>query len=187
GAIVQSYMIAGSNISGRTDSTTVADMDGRYRLTGMPKGLGNQVRALPPDGQPYLMSVKSAANTPGLEPVTVDFTLKRGLWINGRVIDKATGKPVRAQIEYFLLPDNPHIKEAPGLSTNRLENRDDGTFRLIGLPGRSLVVARAWGDRHLVGVGAENIKGRLQYGFLDTQPGLAHPTHYHTLVELNPD
>src|SRR5262249_16121017 len=68
-----------------------------------------------------------------------------------------------------------------------LENRDDGTFRLIGLPGRSLVVARAWSDRYLVGVGAENLKGRDQNGFLDTRPHLCHPTHFHTLVELNPD
>ncbi len=66
GAIVQSYMIAGSNVSGRTDLTTVADMDGRYRLTGMPKGFGNPVRALPPDAQPYLPAVKNAATTPVL-------------------------------------------------------------------------------------------------------------------------
>src|SRR5207244_10154672 len=61
GAIVQSHKLAGSNVYERGHLQTVADQNGRYQLTGMPKGEGNIVRAVPPEGQPYLMSLKNVA------------------------------------------------------------------------------------------------------------------------------
>src|SRR5262249_37563650 len=61
----------------------------------------------------------------------------------------------------------------------------DGTFRFVGLPGRGLVAARAWGDRHILGAGAENIKGIANEGFFNTYPHLLFPVHYHRLVEID--
>jgi hypothetical protein len=188
GVILQSHKIAGSNISGRRDIQTVADANGEYRLTGLPKGEGNVLCAVPPDGQPYLMALKEVPSTPGLEPVQVDFELKRGVWIHGKVTDKVTGKPVAARIEYFVFDDNPHRQEAPGFTTNSYLDNDpqDGSFRLVGMPGRSMIVARAWGDRYVLGVGADQIKGRDEHGFYPTYPHLCSAVHYHRLVELNP-
>jgi RNA polymerase sigma factor (sigma-70 family) len=187
GAVIESYMIVGSNISGRTEMRTVTDKDGRYRLTGLPKGQGNQLRAGPPAGEPYLMSIQKMADTPGLEPVVVDFKLKRGVWITGKVTDKATGQPVPAQIEYAVFDDNPHRKDAPGLTfDHHMRNRPkDGSFRFVGLPGHGLVAARAWGDRHLLASGAEEIKGITEQGYFNTYPHLLFPIHFHRLVELN--
>jgi DNA invertase Pin-like site-specific DNA recombinase len=130
GAIVTSYKRADSHISAVTDLRAVADKDGRYRLLGMPKGDGNVIRAGPPDGEPYLMSEQRLGNTPGLGPMTADFALKRGVWITGRVLDKATRQPVPARVEYVVFADNPHRKEVRGLSVDiYLQTRaEDGTF-----------------------------------------------------------
>ncbi|HEV3261593.1 MAG TPA: sigma-70 family RNA polymerase sigma factor [Gemmataceae bacterium] len=190
GAIIESYKFADSNISERAELRTFTDKDGSYRLTGMPKGDGNILRASPPEGQPYLMALKSVPAGRGLDSVTVDFRLKRGVWIEGKVTDKATGKPVRARVEYFVFEDNPHRREAPGLTTDSyLENRaDDGTFRVVALPGRGMIGARAWGDHYMIGVGADRIKGldkRIDH--FQTYPHLCYAKGYHTLVEVSPE
>lgn len=61
GATVQSYLFARSNYGGHTSARAVADKAGCYRLTGLPKGQGNVIRAAGPNGQPYLMALAAAA------------------------------------------------------------------------------------------------------------------------------
>jgi RNA polymerase sigma factor (sigma-70 family) len=187
GAVVTSFRRAGSPIYRVTDLRAVADREGRYRLTGMPKGEGNVIRAGPPEGEPYLMAVREVADTPGFEPITADFPLKRGVWITGRVLDKATGSPLRAEVQYAVFEDNPHRKDAPALSVDEdvSSNAQDGTFRTVGLPGRGLLAARAWGDRYRLGVGADTIKGLKPNGHFRTVPPL-FVQGYHRLVELSP-
>jgi RNA polymerase sigma factor (sigma-70 family) len=188
GAIVTSYQRAGDPISARTDLQTVADKEGRFRLLGMPKGEGNVIRAGPPESEPYLMSVRSVADTPGLDAVTVDFQLKRGVWVTGRVLDQVTRQPVHSQVQYGVFEDNPHRKEAPGLSVDiYLQTRAaDGTFRFPGLPGRGLLAARAWGDQYRIGVGADKIKGKDANGLFRTYPQYLFTQGYHTFAEVSP-
>jgi RNA polymerase sigma factor (sigma-70 family) len=187
GVTVQSHRLAGSQVGGLALVRTTTDSRGRYRLLGMPMGAGNQVKAVPGTGQPYLMAVKDVGKGRGLGPATVHFDLKRGVWIKGRVTDKATGKPWKAQVEYFAFADNPYLREAPGFATDYYLVTDaDGSFRLVGLPGRGLVAARAWGDRWLMAAGADRIKGRDERGFFPTAPSLCQARGYHTLVEVNP-
>jgi RNA polymerase sigma factor (sigma-70 family) len=188
GAVVTSYRRSDSHISGRTDLRAVADGQGRYRLVGMPKGAGNVIRAGPPKSEPYLMAVQEVADTPGFEPVPADFALRRGVWITGRVLDKATGAPLPAQVEYVVFEDNPHRKDVPDLAVDHYlaTNAADGTFRTVGLPGRGLLAARAWGDRHRLAVGADKIKGLEDNGHFRTYPHMLFAQGYHLLVELNP-
>jgi protocatechuate 3,4-dioxygenase beta subunit len=188
GALVTSYKRAGSHISAVTDLRAVADKDGRYRLTGMPKGQGNVIRAAPPRGEPYLMSIREVADTPGLKPVQVDFVLKRGVWLRGRVLDQRTRRPLHAAVEYVVFADNSHRREAPGLEVEIYlqSNPRDGTFETVALPGRGLVAARAWNDRYCSRLGAAGIKGMLPDGHFNTEPHLLHPNHFHRLVEVNP-
>jgi protocatechuate 3,4-dioxygenase beta subunit len=188
GALVTSYQRAGSHISAVTDLRAVADKDGRYRLTGMPKGQGNVIRAAPPKDQPYLMSIREVADTSGLKPVHLDFVLKRGVWLRGRVLDQRTRRPLHAAVEYVVFADNPHRREAPGLEVEIYlqSNPRDGTFQTVALPGRGLVAARAWNDRYCSRVGAAGIKGLQPDGFFNTEPHLLHPNHFHRLVEVNP-
>jgi len=189
GAIVESYMIGGKNLT-QTHLRAVANKEGHYRLLGMPKVEGNQIRIGPPDGQPYLMAVATVRDGPGLEPVTVDVELKRGVWITGKVTDESTGKPVPSWIHYGVFGDNPNLPDAPGLifDHNMTTGPEDGTFRFVGLPGRGAVTARAQQpSSYRVGVGAERIKdldrfytpaggGRGMFG-----------SNFHMVAEVNPE
>jgi RNA polymerase sigma factor (sigma-70 family) len=188
GAVVTSYKRAGDPISARTDLRAVADKDGRFRLLGMPKGEDNVIRAGPPENEPYLMVTRRVGDTPGLAPVTVDFQLKRGVWIKGRVLDQVTRRPLRASMQYGVFEDNPHRAEVPNLAIDHyLEARaGDGTFRFVGLPGRGLLGARASGDQYRLGVGADKIKGGQAGGAFRTYPGMLFASQFHALVEVNP-
>jgi RNA polymerase sigma factor (sigma-70 family) len=188
GAVVTSYKRAGSHISAVTDLRAVADENGRYRLLGMPKGEGNVIRAGPPQDAPYLMAIQNIADAPGLDPITADFALKRGVWISGRVLDKITRQPLHAQVQYVVFADNPHRKETPGLSVDMYlqTHAEDGTFRVVALPGRGLLAARAWGDQYRMGVGSDKIKGLEPNGHFRTYPHLLFAQGYHTLEEVSP-
>ncbi len=188
GAIVTSYQRAGSHISAVTDLLTVADKNGHYRLLGMPKGEGNVIRAAGPEDEPYLMATQNIADPPGLEPITADFALKRGVWISGRVLDKITQRPIHASVQYVVFEDNPHRKETPRLSVDHyLQSQvEDGAFRVAALPGRGLLAARAWSDKYRMAVGADKIKGMEPDGHFRTYPHLLFAKGYHTLVEVNP-
>jgi hypothetical protein len=54
------------------------------------------------------------ADTIGLGPLTADLELVRGIPFRGKVIDRATGKVVDAQVNYYPLYPNPNVREAPG-------------------------------------------------------------------------
>ncbi|HLN30607.1 MAG TPA: hypothetical protein VK395_22900, partial [Gemmataceae bacterium] len=188
GVPIQSDKFAGINISGDSSVRTVTDKDGRYRLVGMPKGEGNLIKAAPAAGQPYLQDKQEVANSPGLDPVEVDFALKRGVLVKGRVLDKATGKPVFANVSYVAFADNPRYKAVPGFTAEPfLQTKEDGTFELVAFPGRGLLMARGWNDHYRMAVGADQIKDwRQDHMFLLTAPYLVDPTTVHTLVEINP-
>src|SRR5262249_35868386 len=93
---------------------TTTDAQGRYRLTGMAKGQENRVVAMPAGDLPYVVVSGAVPDPDGLDPVTVDFALKRGVWVEGKVTDKATGKPLRAHLQYFARDSNPNLRDYPG-------------------------------------------------------------------------
>src|SRR5262249_46753891 len=172
GVVLRSYKLAGNLIEERIPFRAVSDQDGRYRITGMPPRSGNQLQIRPPDDQPYPLVMQEAGTSPALEPVTLDFELKRGVWVDVKVTDKVTGKPVRCQFDYFVFDDNPHLKEVPGLihAPQNVLVAEDGTFRVAALPGPGLIGVRAFDDRYLPGVGAERIAGRKGSAPLNTRP-----------------
>jgi hypothetical protein len=187
GVTIQSDRFAGSNTSGDSSVRTVTDKDGKYRLVGMAKAAGNSIKAAPGKDQPYLQSVREVEDAPGLEPVTVDFDLKRGVMVKGRVLDKATKKPVFANVQYLAFADNPRHKKAPGWAVEHyLQTGDDGTFQIVAFPGRGLLTARGWSDHYRMAVGADKFPEK-DGEFLLTAPYLCSPTTVHTLVEINPD
>ena len=124
---------------------TTTDAQGRYRLTGMPKREGNQIVAIPDRDQPYVPIHKDVPDSPGLDPVTADIELKRGVWIEGKITDKVTGQPLRGAVEYFALYSNPNLRDFPGFDGTFLfvdagvASKDDGSYRVVGLPGPGLV------------------------------------------------
>jgi RNA polymerase sigma factor (sigma-70 family) len=172
---------------------TTTDKEGRYRLVGLPKGEDNRLLAVAHD-LPYLPVSKKVENTHGLEAVTVDFALKRGVWVTGRVTEKNTGKPLSGGVGYYCFSDNPHRNEIPrvtGCPSLGVSTREDGTYRLVAAPGRGLIAVQvAYNSRYLLGVGAERIEGRRvrmggMEGF-DTYPFMCQTWNMNTLVAIDP-
>jgi RNA polymerase sigma factor (sigma-70 family) len=135
--------------TGRWIDEATTDERGRYRIVGNPKQREYAVSAV---GRPYFAMTKSnLADTPGLEPLVVDFALERGIEITGRILNKATGKPVGATITYHALADNPYLKKGSDLnhgfaSDGRNRTEEDGSFFTIGLPGPGYLTVLAWED-----------------------------------------
>jgi RNA polymerase sigma factor (sigma-70 family) len=129
---------------GRRAVTT--DAQGQYRISGIRKEARYTITA---QGVPYFAVTKSqVADTAGFEPVRVDFDLERGLAIRGRVIDKASKKPIRAGVQYHAFSDNPHLKSASGLGQGG-GSGDDGSFAITGLAGPGLLCVLAEEDDYL--------------------------------------
>jgi RNA polymerase sigma factor (sigma-70 family) len=146
--------LAGVRIDAETLSPVITDRQGKYRLDSLPDGYGERddfgipVLAVPPANQPYLIGFKEVKPRAGLQAVTVDFRLTRGVWVQGKVTDKVTGKPVRAYLQYHPALHNPHRKDAadftrfPTRPAELYRTRPDGTFRVAALPGPGVVTAR---------------------------------------------
>jgi RNA polymerase sigma factor (sigma-70 family) len=166
--------LAGITVScGRCAART--DAEGRYRIDGPRKRNEYSVTAY---AVPYFDVTKSnVADTPGFEPVKVDFELERGLAIRGHVLDKATGKPVAATITYLAFADNPHLKTVSGLGPGG-SVRDDGSFAFTGLPGPGVLAVLADEDDYVKLAPAADWK--LVPG-VNWVPGVAH-----AFVRINP-
>jgi RNA polymerase sigma factor (sigma-70 family) len=123
---------------------TTSDAQGRYRLTGLPKGEGNVLMVMPPDDLPYVAVRADVPGGLGLDPVTVDVELRRGVWVEGKVTDKVTGKPARGGVQYVVLYSNPHLRDYPGFEgwpPTTAAVKEDGSYRLVALPGPGMVAA----------------------------------------------
>ncbi len=189
GVIVRKQFFAGYVADDRLQFQAVTDKEGRYRLEGMPAAAGHQLLAEPPADQPYLRAEKATGGGNALESATVDFALKRGVWVSVRVKDKRTGKPVRCNYEYLAFGDNPHLEEALGLYTKPLPENvaADGTFRIAALPGRGMIgVLAAAESQYIRGRGIERIKGITGETLLGMKPRPTSPQQYHAVVEVNP-
>jgi 5-hydroxyisourate hydrolase-like protein (transthyretin family) len=193
GVRVESQNLPGMLFYPRNALQTQTDAEGRFRLVGMPKDTkpssepGNLIRFVPNDDQPFLVRTVAVPDTPGLDPVRLDVDLRRGQWITGRVTDKATGKPVFSRIEYFPWLKNPFATPPEFASHDeRFHTRPDGSYRLLGLPGRGIVGVSAVGGLYRTGVGAAEIadlnkNGGFQNYFNDPSPQI-----YSALKEINP-
>jgi RNA polymerase sigma factor (sigma-70 family) len=132
---------------------TTTGKDGCYKLTGLPAGI-HTLRVQPPANSPYLMTeARVTADQPGIEPVTFDIQLERRQVVAGRVIDRATGAPVEAWIEYRPLAKNPNLKAdsvlaqpAWGRHPPSTGSGRDGRFMLPVLRGPGVLLVSTEGN-----------------------------------------
>jgi RNA polymerase sigma factor (sigma-70 family) len=170
----------GFGFGGRAQRT---DAKGRYRLEGVPK---QQQYWIVAGGAPYFHATKAdIADTPGYEPITVDFELERGLAVRGRLTDKTTGNPLRGTIIYLAQADNPNIKDYSQLGkatpTGGVRTEPDGSFAVAAAPGPGLLCA--WseeGDRYAE-ADIEDWEG-----FTRRTVPQNHPYRLHAVVPVNP-
>jgi hypothetical protein len=196
GVTVQSHLLAGSAIVNDGFVQTKTDAQGRYRLTGMPKGKGSEIMCVPAAGQPYFMHVVAVPDKPSLPAISVDIKLKRGILIRGRVTDQVTGEPVFADVKYLAFLSNEFASEYPNFTLGRsmhdiqfhYRTAPDGSYQLVGLPGRGLVCAKAFRQAYVLGRGAEAISGMGEQGEFATywNPTAATRKWWHVMKEINP-
>ena len=145
------------------------DAQGRYGINGIRK---QRAYTLTAQGPPYFAATRSqVADTPEFEPLSVDFDLERGTAIRGRLLDKATGKPVLGTITYHAFADNPHLKDVSGLDQPGYFADAGGSFAVTGLPGPGILEVLADEDDYLKVQPAADWK--LVPG-INTAPPVAH-------------
>jgi RNA polymerase sigma factor (sigma-70 family) len=127
--------------------TTLTGADGAYEVLGDGRAQGHLLRAQPAEGQGYLAASKWVPGAPGLNAVTVNFDLVRGIVLRGRVTDQATHKPPPAAVvEYYPLFPNRHssrITNLPSLAASSAAVQPDGSYALAILPGPGVVCVAA--------------------------------------------
>jgi RNA polymerase sigma factor (sigma-70 family) len=124
-------------LKGKTDAR------GRYTIRGARKAESYEISVLGNPDTGFLAYQSQVPDTAGYQPVVADIRLVRGVILTGKVIDKATGRPVPAFIRSMVLADNRFVKNYP-----RYDPRDDnymkltatdGTFRVVTIPGPVLL------------------------------------------------
>jgi RNA polymerase sigma factor (sigma-70 family) len=173
GVTMQSYLMAGSDFINMQVKTTT-DASGRFTLSGMPKGRGNVILAVPDGAQSHLGASAEVPDPAGFAAVTVDFALGRGIPIEGIIRDQA-GKPVPLAWVLYC-PDRSNTEAVlkgsrfPGhLAGMRSPTGPDGRFRVTGLPGKGFLVVEMEGRRYLAA--CDRVKeGTMAVTVLNTLP-----------------
>ena len=117
---------------------------------------------------------------PGHVPVRLEIDLHRGIWIEGKVTEKGTGQPVAGLYPYYVpLVENRFARGIPAFSdpnhsgdfydntagspSDRSKTQPNGTYRLVGLPGRGIVGVNIYREPYLQeGYGGLDAQGRFQ-------------------------
>jgi RNA polymerase sigma factor (sigma-70 family) len=186
GATVQSLTMAGRAHLQSGLVTTTTDKEGRFLLNGMPKGAGNSLLVVPGRGQPYLIRGIDVPDPSGVDPVSVDVPLERGIPIEGVVRDPA-GRPVpNAHVAYLANRFNDRVpRDGFGARSGATEPTDaDGRFRVVGLPGTGYLVAVGPG-RDYVAATERAGDGSSDTVRLDTVASPARANQFHAVYALD--
>jgi hypothetical protein len=157
----------------------------------MPKDRDNLLKVVAED-QPYVKVFKPIGDPRGIGPVRVDVELGRGVRVEGRVIDRSSGRPVKAIVKYLTFRDNSHRKDYPDASiyngsalSSEAEYRTDagGRFRAVALPGGGLLVVRSLEPGYIV---AKPLTPRAAGNVLDPANFEYQQVFFQALVPINP-
>jgi RNA polymerase sigma factor (sigma-70 family) len=122
-------------------ANAVTDARGHYRLTGMRKVQEYTLQVTAPKDVPLVgrwLRVPAPSNAAAAR---ADAELTRGVVVNGRVYDKATGKGIRdCSVHFSPLPEN-QTKKTEGLALYGMTG-DDGRYRLVTIPGPGVLLAQ---------------------------------------------
>ncbi|HJZ93359.1 MAG TPA: sigma-70 family RNA polymerase sigma factor [Gemmataceae bacterium] len=117
------------------------DSEGRYEIHGARKAKSYFLEVDGDVTTRHLATELLADDTVGYEPVTANFATKKGVIVTGKVIDGGTKKPIPGIVEIGVLNDNAFVKDYPAFDgTSYTVTPDDGTFRVLTIPGRVLLM-----------------------------------------------
>jgi protocatechuate 3,4-dioxygenase beta subunit len=146
--------LAGVRVSG-FDSTAEArtDAQGFFELPGCPKDKTYGIQAYPPRDLPYFAGSIQIQDTEGLGPLTADLELVSGIVVEGKIIERESGKPVEGHISYYPLAPNPNVMRKRGQvgagvasalgPHSEASVSADGSFRCLVLPGPGCLALQA--------------------------------------------
>src|SRR5262249_46756370 len=126
------------------------DGEGRYEIRGARKTKSYLLDVASDPATGHMACQVRAADTSEYEAIAADISVKKGVIVTGKVLDAATKKPLRGFPMIGVLSDNPFVKEYPefdlALPLRGKETAEDGTFRVVTIPGRVLLVIGLRGD-----------------------------------------
>jgi len=203
-AVVRAYQLHGSRLNSsreREEYATRSDTQGRYRLTGLPRGAENSLVAFTTGDIPYFPIGHEVDTSRDEGEFRQEFRLKRGVWAEGRVFDQETGRGFTGELSYYFFRNPELEKTLPGLRQYYVDGaywtNENGDFRVPVLPARGILAFRYDSrsfdrdgiDRYPRGYGAESIAGRDRSGGLSayaTLPYMLHPENYQRVAEVVP-
>lgn len=177
----------------------VTDEQGRFRIVGMPPGNGHIVEAIPPKSAPYLPAAHEVSlSLEDRDAKRIEIGVKKGVWIEGRITDKRSGKATAAAVDYMALSKNPHSLGVPGADRNlkldpvrlyqRYVTNRDGSYRALGLPGPGVLLVTSMDPDYPLAVGAETIDGYDPTDrIIPTTPFPVPASQWHLLKLVDPD
>ncbi len=132
----------------RHPARALTDAKGHYTLIGLPKTDKYRIQVTPPKDAPLLTHTVEAEDRPGLERVTCDVEMIRGVFVKGRITDKATGSGVECAVNCRPLPDNTAATKIANLNDRLVGAHTDseGRYSLVTLPGPNLLAVRVVGN-----------------------------------------
>ena len=133
-----------------------------------------------PRGRALPLRAKKPRVAQGRAEQTIDFSLPRGVLIQGTVIDEASGKPVPGATVGFIARDAQ--ADARDGSGSRMSTEADGSFRVGATPRPGYLIVKAPSDDYVYrAISSRMLEegqpgGRWQYAsafsFLDLKPGI---------------
>lgn len=141
--------LTGDSNSGMTPYHLKAktDREGRYEIRGARKAQSYTLQVASDPATGYMPTQRGADDTTGYQPVVTDLVVKKGVIITGKLIDRATGRPVRGWAAAAVLKGNPFAKDytpisgASPIAFAPQEATDaDGNFRIVSIPGPVLLM-----------------------------------------------
>jgi RNA polymerase sigma factor (sigma-70 family) len=198
-----SKLLAGIKINAHADGSwwqdsadAATDEKGRFRIVGLPKAGSYRFSTYAGEGRNYLPAGKQVSGTGGLEPLQVDFELVQGIRIEGRLMDKATGKPIPAgHVIYIPLKGNTFFDNTPGSDFFKFVSQSfmsdgQGKYSFSAMPGLGMVCAQVGTRRDVypyiqAHLAPEDRKKPFFYNFSGTDAVLAADGHIETLMSYN--
>jgi protocatechuate 3,4-dioxygenase beta subunit len=118
--------------------------------------------------------------------------LQRGVWIEGRITDKRTGKGLPGELQYVVQKANPNRELGSSFvdERDRLQADDDGRFRIAAAPGLGYVGFRAFDHETYPRtdniVTADGKRRKVDQSMIETASVTLIPSNYHVVAEVNP-
>jgi RNA polymerase sigma factor (sigma-70 family) len=123
------------------------DAQGHFEIRGARKAKRYMLEVAAEVAAGYMQCQVWAEDTPGYQPIAADITVKKGVLVTGKIIDGATGKPIRGFVHIAALNNNPFIKDFPEFGSSAWFSTEqagaDGRFRTVTIPGPVLLMGGA--------------------------------------------